>query len=99
MQTSKLIKTILFCVIYGANLLLALLLWLCGLGGNILLGIIFIVLYRLSLWLSPLAVSVVCWLPLKPKVPARKKLVFNLVHLVLCAALFLICRLLFGNWY
>ena len=99
MQTSTLIKTILFSVIYGANLLFAFLLWLCGLSGNILLGIIFIVFYRLSLWLSPLAVSAVCWLPFKPKVPVRKKLLFNFVHLLFCAVLFLICYLLFGNWY
>ncbi len=99
MQTSKLIKTILFFVIYGANLLFALLLWLCGFSGNILFGIIFLLFYRLSLWLSPLFVSVVCWLPLKPKVPARKKLMFNLVHLLLCGVLFLLCYLLLGNWY
>lgn len=99
MKTSQIIKTILFSLVYGSNLLLALLLWLCGLSGNIMLGIIFIVLYRLSLWFSPIAVTVICWLPLKSKVPTRTKLLFNVVHLLLCGALFLTCRLLFGNWY
>ena len=99
MKTSQIIKTILFALVYASNLLFAFLLWLCGNSGNIMLGIIFIVFYRLSLWLSPVAVTLICWLPLKPKVPARKKLLFNLAHLLICGGLFLTCNLLFGNWY
>ena len=96
MKKSKLIKTILFSFIYGINLFFALSLWLCGRSGNILFGIIFIILYRLSLWLSPLAVTIVCWLPLKPKIPARKKLIFNLAHLAFCGILFVTCYFIFG---
>ena len=99
MTTSKIIKTILFSLIYFINFRLALALWLCGLSGNIMIGIILIVLYRLSLWFSPLAVTIICWLPLKPKVPVRTKLLFNLVHLAFCGVLFLTCFLLFGNWF
>ncbi len=99
MKASKIIKIILFGLVYGFNLLSALALWVCGVYGNILLGIIFIVFYRLSLWSSPLAVTVICWLPLKPKVSARKKLLFNFVHLLFCGMLFVMCYLLFGNWY
>ncbi len=99
MKTSQIIKTILFALVYASNLLFAFLLWLCGNSGNIMLGIIFIAVYRLSLWFSPVAVTLICWLPLKPKVPARKKLLFNLAHLLICGVLFLTCNLLFGNWY
>lgn len=99
MTPSKAIKTTLLAVIYGVHLSLALMLWLCGLGGNIMLGIFLIAFYRLSLWLAPFAVTLVCWLPLKPQVSARIRLLCNLVHLLLCAALFLLCFLLFGNWY
>lgn len=99
MKNSKKIKTILFSIVYGLNLLLALALWVCGLSGNIMIGILLIVLYRLSLWFAPLAVSVICWLPSEQKVAARKKLSFNLLHLALCGALFVLCFLLFGNWY
>ena len=86
-------------MVYGINLLLALCLWLCGLNGNILFGIIFIVFYRLSLWLSPIIVTIICWVPTKPKVPVLKKLLFNLAHLGFCAILFLTSYLLFENWY
>ena len=99
MNTAKKIKLILFGLTYGLNLFLALALWLCGLSGNILLGIFLIVFYRLSLCFTPLAVTVICWLPIKPKLPARKRLLSNLVHLLFCGALFLTCFLLFGNWY
>ena len=99
MKESKLIKTILFSFIYGINLFFALNLWMCGKSGNILFGIIFFILYRLSLWFSPLAVTIVCWLPLKPKITARKRLLFNLAHLAFCGILFLICHFLFGSWY
>ena len=99
MKSSKKIKTILFSIVYGLNLFLAFSLWLCGLSGNIMLGILLIVLYRPSLWFAPLAVSAICWLPSEPKLPARKKLIFNLVHLVLCGTLFVVCFLAFGNWY
>ena len=99
MKESKLIKTILFSFIYGINLFFALSLWLCGKSGNILFGIILIILYRLSLWFSPIAVTIVCWLPLKPKLSVRKKLLLNLVHLAFCGILFTLCFLLLGNWY
>lgn len=99
MSIYKIIKAILFAMVYGANLFFALALWLCGLSGNIMLGILLIVCYRLSLWSAPFMVTAVCWLPLKPKVPARKKLLFNFVHLIFCSGLFLLCYLLFGNWY
>lgn len=99
MNLSKIIKAILFGWVYGTNLLFALGLWLCGLNGNIMLGILFIAFYRLSLWSAPFAVTILCWLPWKPKLPARKKLLFNLIHLLVCGLLFVICRLLFGNWY
>ncbi len=99
MKNSKKIKTILFFIVYGLNLLLALSLWLCGRSGNIMLGILLIVLYRPSLWFAPLAVSAICWLPSDPKIDARKKLSFNLLHLAICGALFVLCFLLFGNWY
>ena len=93
------IRRMLFALIYGINLFLALLLWLCGIGGNILLGIILIIFYRLSLWFSPIAVTAVCWLPSRPRVSVRKRAVLNLVHLLGCAALFLVCRCAFGIWY
>ena len=99
MPTSKLIKTILFSVVYSINILLAAALWLSGNDGNILLGIILILFYRLSLWSLPWAVTIISWLPLKPKVSIRKKLLFNFVHLIFCGILFLICYLLFGFWY
>ena len=86
-------------MVYGINLLLALSLWLCGLSGNIMLGILLIVLYRPSLWLAPIALSVICWLPSEPKHPPRKKLLFNLAHLAACGTLFVLCFLMFGNWY
>ena len=99
MTTSKIVKSILFGAVYGINLFFALILWLCGETGNIMIGILAIIFYRLSLWLAPVAVTVICWIPLKPVVSAKKKLLFNLIHLFLCAALFVLCYLLFGNWY
>ena len=99
MSNSKIFKMILFGFVYGINLLLALALWLCGEDGNIMLGILLIALYRPSLWIAPWAVTIICWLPLKPKVPAYKKLLFNLAHLLFCGLLFLTSYLLFGNWY
>lgn len=99
MTTSKIVKTILFSLVYGINIFYAMCLWLCGADGNIMLGIIFIVLYRLSLWFAPVAVTIVCWLPLRPKVPLKIKLLSNLVHLAICGLLFVLCYLLFGNWY
>ena len=99
MSISKIIKTILFGMVYGSNLLFALGLWWCGVTGNIMLGILLIACYRLSLWSAPFMVTAVCWLPLKPKVPARKRLIFNFAHLLFCGGLFILCRLLFGNWY
>ncbi|MBO5211883.1 MAG: hypothetical protein J6B80_08155 [Clostridia bacterium] len=99
MKTSQRIRIILFALVYGVNLLLVLILWLCGISGDILLGIFAIIFYRLSLWLSPFMVTAICWLPLKPRMPVRKKLIFNFVHLLFCGILFLTCYLLFGNWY
>ncbi|MBE6661549.1 MAG: hypothetical protein E7605_09140 [Ruminococcaceae bacterium] len=99
MSTSKKIKTILLASVYGLHLFFALALWLCGQSGNIMLGIFLIIFYRLSLWLTPLTVTVICWLPLRPRVPVRRKLLFYLVHLLFCGGLFLLCNLLFGNWY
>ena len=99
MKSSKLYKSILFSIVYGLNLLLALALWLCGLSGNIMIGIFLIALYRLSLWTAPIAITIICWLPSEPKLPVRKKLLFNLVQLLLCGALFCVCFLVFGNWY
>lgn len=99
MNVSGVVKTILFSAVYGINLLLAFCLWLCGLDGNIMLGIIFIVLYRLSLWSTPFVVTLLCWMPWRPKETVKKKLIFNFIHLLCCGVLFLICFLLFGNWY
>lgn len=99
MTPSKIIKSILFALVYLSNIFFALCLWLCENSGNIMLGIIFIIFYRLSLWFSPLAVSVICWLPIEPRISAKKKLLLNLAHLVFCGLLFLTCFLLFGNWY
>ena len=99
MTASKIVKSILFGLVYSINLFWAGCLWLAGQDGNIFLGILFIVFYRLSLWSAPFWVTIICWLPLKPIVSARKKILFNLVHLAFCAMLFLICYLLFGNWF
>lgn len=99
MNASQKVKTTLFGLVYGLNLFFAIALWLCGQSGNIMLGILLIVFYRLSLWFLPLAVTIICWLPFKPKVPASKKLLCNLVHLLLCGILFVTCNFLFGNWY
>lgn len=99
MSNSKKIKLVFFGLVYGFNLFFALVLWLCGQSGNIMLGILSIVIYRLSLWFSPAAVTIICWFPSKPKVPIPKKVLFNLVHLLFCGCLFVICFLLFGNWY
>lgn len=99
MTTSQKIKILLYSLIFGSNLFFAVCLWLCRQSGNIMLGIFLIIFYRLSLWLSPILLTLVCWLPLKPRVPASKKLINNLVLLLLCGALFLTCFLLFGNWY
>lgn len=99
LSASKIVKSILFAVIYSTNLFLALALWLTGQDGNIMLGIFLICFYRLSLWYTPVLLTLVCWLPLRPKVPVKIKLLFNAVHLVFCGILFCICFCLFGNWY
>ena len=99
MNVPKVIKAFLLGSVYGINLLFALALWLCGMDGNIMLGIIFIVFYRLSLWFAPLAVTVIYWLPFGTKATLPRKLLFYSVHLLLCGSLFLICHLVFGNWY
>ena len=99
MKISKIIKTGLLGWVYGINLFFALALWLCGQRGDILMGIILLVFYRLTLWFSPVAVTLICWLPLKPRASVPRTLLCNLVHLLLCGALFVTCYLLFGNWY
>ena len=99
MTPSKIVETILFGVAYSNHLLLALALWLAGEDGNIMLGILLIVLYRLSLWFLPAVVTLICWLPLRPRVSVKRKLLFNLFHLGVCASFFLLCNFLFGNWY
>ena len=99
MKSSRPIKSILYGLIYGFNLLWALCLWLAGLDGNIMLGILLIVLYRSSLWFAPVAVTFICWLPSRPKLPLRKKLIMNGVLLLACGILSVICYLIFGNWY
>ena len=99
MGISKTAKGVLFALVYACNFLWAFLLWLCGESGNIMLGIFALIFYRLSLWLAPLAVTLLCWLPSKPKLLARTKLAHNAVCLLLCGLLFVLCNLLFGNWY
>lgn len=99
MKSSQIVKMILFGLVYGTNLLFALGLHLCGLSGNIMFGIILIIFYRLSLWSAPFAVSIIYWLPFKPKVPLSKRLLFYFVHILLCGMLFVTSYLLFGNWY
>ena len=99
MGISKKTKAVLFGLVYGYNLLSAFFLWLCGVYGNIMLGILLIVFYRLSLWTAPLSLTVICWLPSKVKITVRKKLLYNFLHLLLCGMLFCVCYLLFGNWY
>lgn len=99
MNSCKSFKWISLSLVYGINLLLAIALWLCGLSGNIMIGIFLIAFYRLSLWFSPLAVTVIAWIPPKSEVPISKKLLHNLLYLLICGVQFLICFLVFGNWY
>ncbi len=99
MGISKKTKAVLFGLVYGSNLLSAFFLWLCGVYGNIMLGILLFVFYRLNLWTAPLSLTVICWLPSKVKITVRKKLLYNFLHLLLCGMLFCVCYLLFGNWY
>ena len=74
MKALKIIKAILFGLIYGTNLFLAVCLWLCGQSGNIMLGILLIALYRPSLWFAPLWLTILCWLPTRPKRPAYQRI-------------------------
>ena len=99
MTASKIVKAALLGATYVTNIFWAIVLWWCGLGGHIMIGIFAIVFYRISLWLSPLLVSLICWLPLRPKVSAHRRLLMNLVCLVACVAQFVLCYLLFGNWF
>lgn len=99
MTASKIVKTILLGAVYTTNLFWALVLWWCGLGERMMIGIFAIVFYRLSLWTAPFLVSAICWIPLRPRVAAYKRLLMNLVCLAICAAQFVICFSLFGNWY
>lgn len=99
MDVLKTLKRVALGSIFGINLFLALCLWLCGLKGNIMIGILVIVLYRLSLWLSPFAVTLIAWLPSEPKMTVGEKLLFNLALLLLCGVLFGLCYLISGNWF
>ena len=95
----KKVKKISLASVYGINLFFTICLWLCGLGGNILIGIFAILFYRLSLWAAPLTVTVICWIPLESKVPIYKKALLNLLLLFLCGVLFFVCYLIPGGWY
>ena len=99
MSASRIVKTILLAATHVNNLFWALVLWWCGLGERIMIGILAIAFYRLSLWSAPFIVTLVCWLPLRPKVAAYKRLLMNLVCLAVCGAQFVICFALFGNWF
>ena len=99
MKALKIIRTILLCLVYSLHFLCALSLWLCGQSGNIMLGILLIALYRFSLWTAPFAITVLCWIPLTKGVPIHKRIWQYLLLMLLCGALFLLCRLLFGNWF
>ena len=99
MKTKNHTKAILLGLVYGIHFLLALSLWLCGQSGNILLGILLIVLYRPSLWYTPAVVSAICWLPIKSEIPIKKRVLFYVANLLICGALFVLCRILFGNWF
>ncbi len=99
MTASKIVKSILLGATYANNLFWALVLYWCGLGERMMIGIFAIVFYRLSLWTAPFLVSAICWLPLRPKVVAYKRLLMNLVCLAVCGTQFVICFALFGNWF
>ena len=99
MTASKIVKTILLGAVYTTNLFWALVLYWCGLGERMMIGILAICFYRLSLWFSPFLITVICWLPLRPKVAFWKKMLFYLVNLKFCATLYYTCFLLFGNWF
>ena len=99
MTASKIVKSILLGAVYSTNLFWALVLYWCGLGERMMIGIFAIAFYRLSLWTAPFIVTLVCWLPLRPKVAAYKRLLMNLVCLAACGVQFVICFALFGNWF
>lgn len=99
MTASKIVKTILLGAVYTTNLFWALVLYWCGLGERMMIGIFAIVFYRLSLWTAPFLVSAICWIPLRPRVAAYKRLLMNLVCLAACAMQYVICFSLFGNWF
>ena len=99
MTASKIVKSILLGATHVNNLFWALVLYWCGLGERMMIGIFAIIFYRLSLWTAPFLVSAICWLPLRPKVAAYKRLLMNLVCLAVCGAQFVICFALFGNWF
>ena len=99
MKAKKYTKPILLGAVYGIHFLLALALWLCGKSGNIMLGILLIVLYRPNLWFTPLVVTAICWLPIKSDATLQKRVLFYLANIVICTFLFVLCRLLFGNWF
>lgn len=99
MTASKIVKTILLGAVYTTNLFWALVLYWCGLGERMMIGIFAIVFYRLSLWTAPFLVIAICWIPLRPRVAAYKRLLMNLVCLAACAMQYVICFSLFGNWF
>ena len=99
MTASQIVKSILLGATHINNLFWARVLYWCGLGERMMIGILAIVFYRLSLWCSPFLVTAICWLPLRPKVAAYKRLLMNLVCLAVCGAQFVICFALFGNWF
>ena len=88
MGISKKTKAVLFGLVYGSNLLSAFFLWLCGVYGNIMLGILLIVFYRLSLWTAPLSLTVICWLP-------SKVYVFILFYIIFCICFCAVCFFVF----
>ncbi len=99
MKAWKIVKGILLGALYTTNLFWALVLYWCGLGEHIMIGIFAICFYRLSLWFTPVLVTVICWIPLPPRVAVWKKLIFYFANITFCAALYLTCFLLFGNWF
>jgi hypothetical protein len=92
-------RAILTAAPFAINLFFCLCLELSAREGNIMLGILFIAFYRLSLWAAPFALTVICWLPLRPKITAKEKLLNNTLCLALSFGLFVLCKLVFGSWY
>ena len=83
----------------GANILYWLILQACSLCENILLGIFAILLYRLTLWLSPLWVTVISWISVKKMYTIGQRFAFYTMALALNFMLFLLCFYTSGSWY